>query len=87
MLEKNKRLVRDFYDLAFNQHHPVEAAERFLAVDYIQHNPGVADGRQNAQDRGVAVVDIFRVQGELITEHWDVGQRVPESSKNKNTMF
>ena len=126
-LKHNKRLVREFYELAFNQHKPLEAATKYLAVDYIQHNPGVADGRQgfidafanqsgpdnsitifkrfvaeedlvvihshgidNPQDktdRGVAVVDIFRVKGDLITEHWDVGQKVPATSKNNNTMF
>ncbi len=125
--EHNKRLVREFYDLAFNQHKPLEAATKYLAVNYIQHNPHVADGRkgfidafsgqtkpdtsitlfkrfiaeddlvvvhshgldnpEDKSDRGTAVMDIFRVSGELITEHWDVGQKVPETSKNTNTMF
>ena len=125
--DHNKRIVREFYDLAFNQHKPLEAAQKYLAVKYVQHNPHVADGRQgfidafanqkepdesitkfkrfisegdlvvlhshgidhpnDKNDRGVAVVDIFRVNGDLITEHWDVGQKVPETSKNNNTMF
>lgn len=38
-------------------------------------------------DRGQAVVDIFRVQGGKIVEHWDVIQDVPEKAANKNTMF
>ncbi len=38
-------------------------------------------------DRGVAGVDIFRVKDGKITEHWDVNQRIPEESKNTNTMF
>ena len=42
---------------------------------------------QNAQDRGVAVVDIFRVENGKIVEHWDVQQDVPEPSANNNTMF
>lgn len=42
---------------------------------------------QNAQDRGVAVVDIFRVENGKIVEHWDVQQNVPEPSANNNTMF
>ena len=42
---------------------------------------------QNAQDRGVAVVDIFRVGNGKIVEHWDVQQDVPEPSANNNTMF
>ena len=125
--DHNKSIVREFYEMAFNQHHPLEAANKYLAVNYIQHNPHVADGRQgfidafsnqkepdvsftkfkhfiaegdlvvlhshgidhpeDKNDRGVAVVDIFRVKGDLITEHWDVGQKVPETSKNGNTMF
>lgn len=38
-------------------------------------------------DRGSAVVDIFRVQRGLIVEHWDVIQPVPEKQANNNTMF
>lgn len=39
------------------------------------------------EDRGMAVVDIFRVAGGKIVEHWDVGQPVPEKSANDNGMF
>ena len=36
----------------------------------------------------LAVVDIFRFNAAgMIVEHWDVVQRVPETSKNANTMF
>ena len=38
-------------------------------------------------DRGVAVVDIFRIANGKIAEHWDVVQPVPEKSANTNTMF
>lgn len=39
------------------------------------------------QDRGQAVVDIFRVDGGKIVEHWDVIQDVLAESANGNTMF
>jgi predicted SnoaL-like aldol condensation-catalyzing enzyme len=126
-LERNKRIVLEFYDMAFNQHKPVNAAMKYLGVTYKQHNPHVADGRQgfidafanptepnegvtqfkrviaeddlvvlhshgikhpkDPKDLGVAVIDIFRVQGDLITEHWDVVEAVPATSKNGNGMF
>lgn len=40
-----------------------------------------------ANDRGQAVVDIFRVEKGMIVQHWDVIQDVPEQSANDNTMF
>jgi predicted SnoaL-like aldol condensation-catalyzing enzyme len=44
MTEENKKLVHDFYDLAFNQHKPREAAKLYIGDQYIQHNPFVPNG-------------------------------------------
>ncbi|MDR6708873.1 MULTISPECIES: nuclear transport factor 2 family protein [unclassified Novosphingobium] len=38
-------------------------------------------------DPGLAVVDIFRVAGGMIVEHWDVLQEVPANPVNPNSMF
>lgn len=43
--------------------------------------------KQHEQDRGVAVVDIFKVENGKIIEHWDVQQDVPAPTANTNTMF
>jgi len=45
-LERNKQNVMAFYDLMFNQCRPRDAIERYAGEQYIQHNPGVADGKE-----------------------------------------
>lgn len=43
-LAKNKRLVYDFWREVFEAGH-LELAEKYMAEDYIQHNPSVPTGR------------------------------------------
>jgi predicted SnoaL-like aldol condensation-catalyzing enzyme len=43
--------------------------------------------KMKAEDRGNAVVDIFRFEKGKVVEHWDVIQAIPEKSANTNTMF
>ncbi|WP_375195311.1 nuclear transport factor 2 family protein [Sphingobium sp.] len=44
-------------------------------------------GKLSADDRGAAVVEIFRFQKGKIVEHWDIFQPLPESSRNDHPMF
>ncbi|MEV0222642.1 nuclear transport factor 2 family protein [Streptomyces sp. NPDC050704] len=46
-----------------------------------------SNDKTSPDDRGNAVVDLFRVRNGKIVEHWDVTQAVPETSANDNTMF
>lgn len=111
--KRNKALVIEAMISLF-QRRDVSAVERLYARDYIQHNPGIPQGRDALQAlvaglsqdvyyepglmvaegdlvaihgriRGWAatpqvVVDIFRVEGGKLAEHWDVLQdEVPVS--------
>lgn len=124
-LETNKRIVREYYELAFNERKPEEAVAKYMGSYYRQHNPQAGDGAEPfigfvkyytqtypelrmeikrmiaegdlvvvhnqhiryAGDRGVAVMDLFRLEDGKIVEHWDVIQDIPESAANDNTMF
>jgi NADPH:quinone reductase-like Zn-dependent oxidoreductase/predicted SnoaL-like aldol condensation-catalyzing enzyme len=38
-------------------------------------------------ERGMAIVDLYRVRDGKLVEHWDAIQDVPETASNDNTMF
>ena len=44
-------------------------------------------GRLSRDDRGAAIVELFRFAGGKIVEHWDVFQPIPERSLNPHPMF
>ena len=43
--------------------------------------------KRTPEDLGRAVINIFRMKDGKFAEHWNLGQAVPEKSKNNNTMF
>jgi predicted SnoaL-like aldol condensation-catalyzing enzyme len=70
----NKKLVVDFYRTVFIEKRVVEGFERYVAADYIQHNPLLATGREPAvkflgsRMTRESVTDIKRVvaEGDLV---------------------
>jgi predicted SnoaL-like aldol condensation-catalyzing enzyme len=43
LVEKNKKVVREFYEEVFRKHN-LALVDRFMHDDYIQHNPDAAQG-------------------------------------------
>jgi predicted SnoaL-like aldol condensation-catalyzing enzyme len=122
--EESKGIVTEFGRIAFGEGKPREGADKYLAEDYIQHNPQVPSGREafvsaisglldqfpdatfdvkrvvaeddlvvlhslvkfTPDERGHAVVDIFRVEDGKVAEHWDVLQDVPEETVSGNSL-
>jgi predicted SnoaL-like aldol condensation-catalyzing enzyme len=93
-IEDKKRIVREFYDLAFNQKQPEEAVKRYLGPTYRQHNPLAGDGaepfigfvhwitRANPELR----IDIKRMvaEGDLVVVHSH--QRPAPAARGKAVM-
>src|SRR5512133_1250188 len=48
-LETNKKMVSEFYQQLFGDKNP-EVILKYLAEDYIQHNPSLPDGRKALYD-------------------------------------
>jgi predicted SnoaL-like aldol condensation-catalyzing enzyme len=48
LTETNREIVLKFVDLFYGQKQVREAFKTYVTEDYIQHNPGIADGREAA---------------------------------------
>jgi predicted SnoaL-like aldol condensation-catalyzing enzyme len=81
-----RQAFMDFFSKFFQQNPDWHVTIKHIAADgdlvWVHYH-----AQRNAEDRGMAVVDIFRVTGGKMVEHWDVVQPVPEKSANANTMF
>ena len=81
-LENNKRMVREYYEMAFNDRKPEEAVARYMGSYYRQHNPQAADGAEPfinfvnyfAQTFPEFHLDIKRLiaEGDLVVTHSNI---------------
>ena len=79
LLQLIEQFDRDFPGYAIEVKRVI--AEGDLAFAHCHYTFGTRD------PRGKAIAEIFRFDGELIVEHWDVIQDVPAHSVNDNGMF
>ena len=78
-MQAHPQMTHDVKRVIYGDDGAAEGGGTMVAVHY--HFKRAPD------DRGSAVVDIFRVQDGYLVEHWDVIQPVPEEALNDNTMF
>jgi predicted SnoaL-like aldol condensation-catalyzing enzyme len=73
-------LIRSYYEEMWNKHQP-SAADRFVAINYIEHNPRLPQGLAGRKQFVTTVLagfsdyhtaDYFRIENGKIAEHWDV---------------
>ena len=74
MAEAHKKFPNTELDVQ----HIFEDGDLVAVHSRVQHSP---------ETQEIAVVHIFRFEGEQIVELWDVGMEVPKDSPNKNGAF
>ena len=73
-LEANKRIVREWHDLAINHRKPEEAVAKYIGPHYRQHNPGSADGPEpfiELVKRLASIYPDFRIESKRIIAEGD----------------
>jgi predicted SnoaL-like aldol condensation-catalyzing enzyme len=86
MAQTGRQAAIDFLEPFFAQHPDISYSIKRIIADgnlVALHSHGVF----TAGDPGIAVVDILRVEGCRVAEHWDVIQAVPAKPANTNGMF
>ena len=67
-----------FPNTTLDVQHVFEAEDLVAVHSRVRHSPDTPE---------IAVVHIFRFEGDRIVELWDVGQEAPKDSPNENGMF
>ncbi len=70
----NKEIVKSFYEEFFNGHQ-IEAADRYVQENYIQHNPGVAQGRAGLKEAFAKKFELdptFKLEIQMLIEEKDM---------------
>ena len=65
-------------DKSFEIQFAISEGDRVAVYSQLRQFPGHA---------GIAVVHMFRFEGDWIAELWDIAQQVPENVVNENGMF
>jgi predicted SnoaL-like aldol condensation-catalyzing enzyme len=77
-IEATKRLIAQSPGLSVEIKRVIAEGNLVVTHDLVRRGPN---------DRGLAGIDIFRLENGKIVEHWDARQAVPEKAANNNTMF
>src|ERR1700687_787638 len=69
---------KKFSNTALDVQHVFETDDLVAVHSRVRHSPDTPE---------IAVVHIFRFEGDRIVEMWDVGMEAPRDSPNENGMF
>lgn len=67
-----------------NQHIHADIRRVFVDREYVMLHAHVV---RSPKDQGSAHVDIFRLDGDKVVEHWDVDEPIPAHTANANSVF
>ena len=77
-IESTKGWIARFPKVSVEIKRVIAEGDLVVTHDLVRPAPG---------DRGLAGIDIFRLEKGKIVEHWDARQPAPEKAANENTMF
>jgi predicted SnoaL-like aldol condensation-catalyzing enzyme len=77
-VESTKKFIAQNPKLSVDIKRVIAEGDLVVTHDLVKVSP---------EQRGLAGIDIFRLENGKIVEHWDARQPVPEKAANDNTMF